>query len=274
MALLTGSKVGVTLDGTPILRELDFDIPAGEWTGLIGPNGSGKTTLLRAINGLVAYEGSLQLDGREIRYWSPRALARRMAFVRQSTPLSFDFRVDELVMLGRAPHKGWLDTNSAADRSHVQQALERVDLLPLADRSVLSLSGGERQRVFLAQALVQQADVLLLDEPTTHLDVHYQFAFLEVVHEMVREGRTVIAVFHDLELAARYADRLLVMHQGQLHRTGTPTEVLTSDLLASIFRMKATVDHGTGDGPSIRYHAALPANGASAYAQTESHTSS
>ena len=257
MALLSGQQVCVTLDGTPIVHDVDFDVDAGSWTGLIGPNGSGKTTLLRAMSGLVPYTGSLQVDGQEVRAWSPRALARRMAFVRQSTPLSFDFRVDELVMLGRAPHKGWLDRYAAGDRAHVQEALARVDLDGLADRSVLSLSGGERQRVFLAQALVQQADILLLDEPTTHLDVHYQFAFLEVVREMVADGCTVIAVFHDLELAARHADRLLVMHEGRLRHRGAPADVLTPTVLAQVFRMKAAVEHTPDNALAIRYKASL-----------------
>lgn len=257
MALLSGQQVCVTLDETPIVHDVTFGVAAGSWTGLIGPNGSGKTTLLRALSGLVPYTGSLKLDGDEVRAWSPRALARRMAFVRQSTPLSFDFRVDELVMLGRAPHKGWLDSYAASDRAHVHEALARVDLDGLAHRSVLSLSGGERQRVFLAQALVQQADILLLDEPTTHLDVHYQFAFLDVVREMVAEGCTVVAVFHDLELAARHADRLLVMHQGRLRYRGAPAEVLTPSMLAQVFRMKAAVAYTPDNDLAIRYKASL-----------------
>ena len=237
--LLHAEDLHVALDGTPILHGLDFALDAGTWIGLLGPNGSGKTTLLRAISGVLPYEGSLTLAGRPVRAWKPREMARQVAFVRQATPLSFDFAVEELVLLGRTPHKGWLERYGPTDRSAVAHALARVDLAGFSRRSVLSLSGGERQRVFLAQALVQEADLLLLDEPTTHLDVHYQFEFLNVVRNLVNAGRTVVAVFHDLELAARYADTLLVLQQGRMAATGAPAHVLTEALLAEVFRMEA-----------------------------------
>jgi iron complex transport system ATP-binding protein len=243
----------VALDGTEILHGLQFEVASGTWIGLLGPNGSGKTTLLRTVAGLLPYAGTLLLDGRPVRDWSARAMARRVAFVRQSTPLSFDFSVEELVLLGRSPHKGWLERYGGDDRTSVQEALARVDLSGFARRSVLSLSGGERQRVFLAQALVQEADVLLLDEPTTHLDVHYQFEFLNVVRDLVATGRTVIAVFHDLELAARYADHLLVLDQGCLVADGPSPAVLTTSLLADVFRMRARLEATDGDGVRIHY---------------------
>ncbi len=255
MPFVEGCNVSVQLGGNPILKSVSFDIEEGSWTGLIGPNGSGKTTLLRAMSGLIPHRGTLTLEGRDISAWTPRELARRMAFVRQSTPLSFDFRVEELVMLGRSPHKGWLEQNGKEDYEHVHAALERVDLEDLAHRSVLSLSGGERQRVFLAQALVQEADVLLLDEPTTHLDVRYQFDFMRVVEEMVDDGCTVIAVFHDLELAARHSDQLLVMHDGQLTESGPPKQILRPDLLARVFRVEADVYHPEDELLTIRYRA-------------------
>lgn len=247
MSLLAADTLRVALDGQLILRDLSFEIEAGSWVGLLGPNGSGKTTLLRAVSGLLAYEGKLRLEDRPVRDWSPRALARRMAFVRQSPTLTFDFSVEELVLLGRAPHKNWLQSYSARDRAHAHEALATVDLEGFADRSVLSLSGGEMQRVFLAQALVQEADLLLLDEPTAHLDVHYQFAFMDRVKALVNAGRTVFAVFHDLELAARYADRLLILHHGRLAADGLPADVLTPALIASVFRMDASVKR-TVDG--------------------------
>ncbi len=247
MPLITSHQLRVALDGTPILHDLTFAVEPGTWVGLLGPNGSGKTTLLRAVGGLLPYAGALTLAGRPVQAWKPQEMARQVAFVRQSTPLSFDFTVEELVLLGRSPHKGWLERHTRTDRAEVRQALARVDLDGFARRSVLSLSGGERQRVFLAQALVQQADLLLLDEPTTHLDVHYQFEFLNVVRELVQAGRTVVAVFHDIEQAARYADHLLVLDRGRLAADGPPREVLTEALLASVFRMQAHLDT-TADG--------------------------
>lgn len=242
MPLIHAHHLNVALDATPILHDVSFAVERGTWVGLLGPNGSGKTTLLRTLNGLLSYEGTLTLHNRPIYAWKPRDLAQTMAVVRQSTPLSFDFTVEELVLLGRAPHKSWLDRTTRHDGDLVQQALARVDLEGFARRSVLSLSGGERQRVFLAQALVQSADVLLLDEPTTHLDVHYQFGFLSVVRDLVTAGRTVIAVFHDLEQAARFSDHVLVLNHGRLVASGTPNTVLTPDLLSNVFRMQAQVD--------------------------------
>ena len=240
--MITAHQLRVALDGTPILRDLDFEVEAGSWVGLLGPNGSGKTTLMRTLNGLLPYEGTLALIQRPIHAWKAQALARQVAFLRQSTPISFDFTVEELVLLGRSPHKGWLERYTHEDRHRVTRALARVDMEGFARRSVLSLSGGERQRVFLAQALVQESDVLLLDEPTTHLDVHHQFEFLNLVRDLVEAGRTVVAVFHDIELAARYADHLLVLDEGRLAATGPPAAVLTEALLASVFRMQARLD--------------------------------
>lgn len=247
MALLTTDCVSVTLDDQRILHDLSFEIAPGTWVGLLGPNGSGKTTLLRAISGVLPYEGELLLEGRSIQDWSPRSLAQRVAFVRQSPTLTFDFTVLDLVLLGRAPHKRWLQSYNDYDRHLARKALAQVELDGFGDRSVLSLSGGELQRVFLAQALVQEADFLLLDEPTAHLDVHYQFAFMDQVQELVDRGRTILSVFHDLELAARYAERLLVLNAGQLVADGAPPEVLTPKLIASVFRMKASV-HRAVDG--------------------------
>lgn len=251
--LLTAHDVHVALAGQPILSALGFSVEAGTWVGLVGPNGSGKTTLLRAIGGALPYRGRLVLDGTSIAAWPPRALARRLAFVRQSPALAFDFSVEELVRLGRAPHKGWLEPYRAHDRALVHRALAQVDLGGFAQRSVLTLSGGEMQRAFLAQALVQEADVLLLDEPTAHLDVHYQFAFLQQVRRLVDEGCTVIAVFHDLEQAARHADHLLMLSRGRLTADGPPAEVLTPPRIADVFRMDAQV-HRAADGTlAIRY---------------------
>lgn len=247
MPLLVAKDLRVALDEQPILRGLSFEVAAGTWTGVLGPNGSGKTTLLRAISGLLPYAGTLAFDGRPIDAWPARALARRLAFVRQSPSLTFDFTVADLVLMGRSPHKSWLQSYSSRDRERMQEALAHVELNGFADRSILSLSGGELQRVFLAQALVQEADALLLDEPTAHLDVHYQFTFMDQVRELVAHGRTILAVFHDLERAAQYADRLLVLHKGQLVADGAPAEVLTPELIAAVFRMQADVQR-TLDG--------------------------
>lgn len=254
MALLTAHQFSVSLDDQPILQNISFDVAAGTWVGLLGPNGSGKTTLLRAISGVLPYAGTLQFDGQAVSTWSSRDLARRLAFVRQSPSLAFDFSVEELVRLGRAPHKRWLQSYTARDHQMVRDALAQVELDGFADRSVLALSGGEMQRVFLAQALVQEADLLLLDEPTAHLDIHYQFAFMEQVHTLVNRGCTVIAAFHDLELAARYADHLLLLDEGRLVADGPPSAVLTPARIADVFRMDASVETRPDGSMRIDYH--------------------
>ncbi len=251
--MVEASGLQVILGGRTILDELTFQIPAGSFVGLLGPNGSGKTTLIRTISGVLPYSGQLFLEGRPLQRWPRRALARRVAVVRQAPTLAFDFTVEDIVLMGRAPHKGWLEPFTAADRARVRAALTAVDLTDAAHRLIHTLSGGEQQRVFLAQALAQEADLLLLDEPTAHLDVHYQFELLERIRSLVAEGRTVVAVFHDLALAARYADRLLVLHQGRLVADGPPDEVLTEDLIARVFRMKARIHYLADGTPCIQY---------------------
>lgn len=253
VALLSVDHIGVTLDGHQILQDISFDVPAGSWIGLLGPNGSGKTTLLRAIGGHLPFEGHIELFDRPLEEWGIQERARRLAFVRQAPTLTFDFTVEDLVLLGRSPHRSWLESYQLSDRDRVREALAQVDLEGFASRSVLSLSGGEMQRVFLAQALVQEADLLLLDEPTAHLDVHYQFSFMQQVHSQVTEGRTVLAVFHDLELAARYADRLLVLKDGRLWASGPPVSVLTPECIAEVFGMRAQIDQRPDGALRIDY---------------------
>ena len=249
-ALLRAAGLSVTLGRTPTLQDVSFTLESGTLVGLVGPNGSGKTTLLRAICGLLPYQGSLRLRNQEVSTWKARALAQHVAFVRQGAQLSFDFTVREMVLLGLSPHKRLLEHTSNSDHQRAQVALDRVDLSGFEGRSMLSLSGGERQRVYLAQALVQNAELLLLDEPTTHLDVHHQHGFLQLVSTLVDSGRAGLAVFHDLELAARYCSHLLVLSGGRLVAQGPPQDTITEALLASVFQMRATVD-GTG-GPALR----------------------
>jgi iron complex transport system ATP-binding protein len=256
--LIEASGLRVALGGTPILEDMSFTVEPGTWTGLLGPNGSGKTTLLRTIAGLLEYAGTLHLDGKPVSGWTRRALAQRLAFVRQSHAIAFDFRVLDLVLLGRAPHKSLLSVYNHEDEEHAQDALRRVDLEGLAERSFQSLSGGEQQRVFLAQALVQEADILILDEPTTYLDVHHQYEFLGHVRTLVDAGKTVIGAFHDLELAARFSDGLLVLERGRLAATGTPEAVLTRELLARVFRMEADVSATEQGHLRIAFAAPLP----------------
>jgi len=258
MSVISASKLNVSLSGTPIIRGVGFNIEQGSFTGILGPNGSGKTTILRTLAGLIPFTGSLLLEQKPIESWSARALAQRLAFVRQSHAIPFDFKVEELILLGRSPHKQLLSSYDQSDTKLVQNALRLVDMSGFAARSYSSLSGGEQQRVFLAQALVQEADILLLDEPTTYLDVHHQFEFLHHVRSLVDTGKTVVGAFHDLELAARFCDHLIVFSEGLVAADGSPKDVLDAELLASVFRMNATVYHTRED--SLRIHYETPLN--------------
>lgn len=251
--IIRTSELHVALGGKDVLRGLSVRIPDGAMVGLVGPNGSGKTTFLRTIAGLLPYRGSVVFDDREIIEWPRRDLARRLAFVRQFQSLPFDFSVEELVLLGRTPHKGWLEPYDETDLSRVESSLSDLEVLKFRNRSVQEVSGGELQRVLLAQALVQETDVLLLDEPTAHLDVHHQFSFLAAVRRQTRNRRAIIAVFHDLELAARFADYLIVLNEGKCAMAGAPREVFTPDLLDAVFRMEAVVNEGPDGALRINY---------------------
>ena len=256
MPVLTAKDLSVALDGRRVLEEVSFEVDAGERIALVGPNGSGKTTLLRAITGLIRYDGLLALDGREVRDGPPRERARAVALVRQQADLAVDFTVEETVAFGRAPHLGWTEALRPADHERVAVALDALDLGALAGRPVTHLSGGEQQRTLLAQALAQDAPLLLLDEPTAHLDVRHQLDLLNRVTALAEAGRTVIAALHDLELAARFADRLWVLAAGRLVADGLPDVVLSPDLLRDVFGVEAEVEAGP-DGVRVRYLSAV-----------------
>ena len=251
--MYTAQKLSVSIGNQPILTDVNFSVKARTLTGIVGPNGSGKSTLLRALSGALPYTGSLLLDGNEIRSWNRKALARRVAVLQQQTSVYFDFTVVDFVLLGRLPHKGWLERDHASDRQIVDEVLENLELSSLRHRSLFSLSGGERQRVLLAQALVQQTDILILDEPTTHLDVYHQFELLSRVKSEIDLGKTVIAVFHDLSLALRFADDVLALQNGRLAALGPAHDTLTPELIRSVFRMEATLAGSDLSSSHIHY---------------------
>ncbi len=254
---IAAEALHVQLGGRTVLADLRFEVAPGQFTALIGPNGSGKTTLLRATGGLLPYAGSLTLAGREVAAWPARELARTLAFVRQSAVVSFDFTVREFVALGRTPHRPWLGGSSPAEQGKVDVLLDALDLTGYADAPATRLSGGEQQRLFLAQALAQETDVLLLDEPTLHLDLYHQYDLMRRLEALVASGKSILAVVHDLALAARFADRLLVLQDGRLASAGSPAEVLTPALIADVFRMRADVALDAAQRPTIQFHHTL-----------------
>jgi cobalamin transport system ATP-binding protein len=220
--------VSVELGRARVVDGVDAEVAAGEWISLIGPNGAGKSTLLRAVAGLVPYEGSIELGGDEVSRLARREVAQRLAYVPQAPLLPPGMRVSEYVLLGRTPHIGAFSAESAHDLEAAWHALERLDLGALAHRPLATLSGGEQQRAVLARALAQETPFLVLDEPTTSLDIGRQQQVFELVAGLREHGElTVLSAMHDLTLAAQYADRLLLLSRGRLVAAGVPEEIAT-----------------------------------------------
>jgi iron complex transport system ATP-binding protein len=243
---LAFSELRVHLGGATILDGVSGSAEAGEWVALIGPNGAGKTTLLRAVAGLVAAHGRVELGGEPAEALGRRELARRVALVPQLPQTPPELTVAEYVLLGRTPHLGYFASETRADLAAADGALARLDLLHLAERRLGTLSGGERQRAVLARALAQEPSVLLLDEPTSALDIGRQQQALELVDALRREdGLTVLSAMHDLTLAGLYADRLVLLDRGRVVASGAPREVLTEELIESVYGAAVTVvDNG------------------------------
>ena len=227
--------VAVDLGTTRALGGVSFAVARGEWVALIGPNGAGKTTALRAMAGLVDYDGSIRLDGEEVRSLPRRRVARLVALVPQLPERPPELTVAEYVLLGRTPHLGYLAAERAIDRKAAARALDRLELAPFADRALGSLSGGELQRAVLARALAQEADTLLLDEPTSALDLGRQQQALDLVHGLREEGLTILSTMHDLTLAGQYADRLVLLDHGAVVAEGAAGDVLSAENVASYY---------------------------------------
>ena len=247
MSRLTATGIGVTYDGTQAVVDVDLEVAAGEWVAIVGPNGAGKTSLLRALAGTIPYRGAVALDGIEMSSLPRRVAARRRAVVAQRSTLPDGMVVSDYVLLGRTPHLGYLGVESDRDVEISLGALRRLAAAGLADRRLGSLSGGERQRVVLARALAQEADVLLLDEPTTSLDVGNAQQVLELVDELrLERGMAVVAAIHDLTLAGQYADRLVLLDRGRVVAQGTPEEVLTEEGVAGFSGARVSIVRGPG----------------------------
>jgi iron complex transport system ATP-binding protein len=240
---LAAESVSLAYDDRVVVRDLDLQLADGSFTAIVGPNGCGKSTLLRALGRLLRpLEGRVLLDGRAIARTPTREVARVLGLLPQTPVAPEGLTVGDLVARGRHPHQSWLRQWSRDDEAAVAEALSWTDMADLADRPVDELSGGQRQRAWISMALAQGTDLLLLDEPTTYLDLSHQIDVLELVARLHAErGRTVVVVLHDLNLAARYAQRLVAMDDGALVASGAPEEVLTEQLLADVFDLEARV---------------------------------
>jgi iron complex transport system ATP-binding protein len=227
-----------------VVHNISLTVYKGEWLSILGANGSGKSTLLRLISRILAPRlGMVLLDGKSIHTQSAQTIAQQLALLPQQQMIPSGLTVEQLVSLGRAPHQPWWQWElSPTDRQQVRLALESTGLIQYGDRPVETLSGGERQRAFLALALAQAPQVLLLDEPTTYLDLRYQLELLELLKQLnQQQGITIVTVLHDLNLAARFSDRLALLKQGQRYDLGPPAAVLTPANLAAIFGITAAI---------------------------------
>lgn len=243
MNMLEAEKLVFSASGRNIIEDLSLQVPAGDVLAIIGPNGAGKSTLLKMLTGqLTPSDGAVRLQGEAVHSLAPSAMAKVLAYVPQGPQAPPDILVRELVSYGRHPHRAWYMGSRAEDAEAVERALERTGLLDLAKRPVGLLSGGERQRAWLALALAQQPQVLLLDEPTTFLDVCHQFELLDLLRRLNEEDNlTVVLVLHEINHALRYAKRVAVVKDGRLAALGSPWDVVTPELLRQVFRVQGEV---------------------------------
>jgi len=250
---LEASGVGFAYrGGRPVLRDVSLAVAPGEVVGLLGPNGSGKSTLLRILSGVLhGYRGSVRVDGEELPRIPRRRLARTIAAVPQEATIAFPWTALEIVLMGRHPHLEGLAFESAEDVELARQALRRCNAEELAARSVLELSAGERQRVVFARALAQQPRALLLDEATSFLDVGHQVELFDVVRALAEDGVAVLAALHDLNLAAEYCDRIVLLRQGAVEASGPTAEVFTYANLTRVYETEVYVDRNDLTGALI-----------------------
>lgn len=225
--------VSFNIEEKRIISDIFFQAKPGQITGIIGPNGSGKSTLLKNIYRVhKPDEGKIMLDHEEMADMSVKKTAQKMAVVSQDSSGLFDFSVREIVLMGRAPHKKMLESDTQEDGNIADEALQKVGMAEHSNRSITTLSGGEKQRVIVARALAQQASILMLDEPTNHLDIHHQLQLMDLVQTL---NVTVVTALHDLNIAAGYCDLIYVMNHGEIVTYGTPEEVLTKATLHDVF---------------------------------------
>ncbi len=257
--------VSFRYDQAWVLREVSLEVERGGFLGILGPNGSGKTTLLNLVDGILSpREGRVFLEGEDAATLDRDELARRVAVVPQDSPLIFPFTVQEIVLMGRTPHLGRWRFEGQRDFEIARDAMKRTGTLPLAGRPMSELSGGERQRVLIARALAQEPRILLLDEPTSNLDIHHQLAFFSLVEDLNRtRGLTVVAVSHDINLASLYCRRIALLKDGAVCGEGRPEDIITEESIRDVFGAPVRVDRHPETGrpriTPIRHH--LPERG-------------
>ncbi len=243
--ILKVNDVSFDYSGSIVIEDISFSVPPGEVLGILGPNGCGKTTLLKILNrNIKSPTGDVSIEGQGITDMSKRDIAQKIAVVPQNNEISFSFTVTDIVMMGRMPNLERFQNESEEDLRIVFDSMEKTNIIGFADRFINQLSGGERQRVIIARALAQQPKILLMDEPTLHLDVNHQLEVLDLVHDLSRdEGLTVVLVSHDLSLVARYCDKVILIHDHNILAAGDVKEVLTDENMRKVFKIEAHLDY-------------------------------
>ncbi len=239
-AIIKAQNIYVSINDKEIVHNLSLEIPEGKVTAIIGPNGCGKSTTLKALSRILPYRGSVTFKDKEMSSLSQREFAKCLAILTQSPQAPSDLTVNDLVEMGRFPHRSFLGRAGKDDKEHVEWALAQTGVTAMRSRLLNTLSGGERQRAWIAMALAQRPEVLLLDEPTTYLDICHQLEIMQLIVRLNQElGLTVVMVVHDLNHAIMYADHVVVVKAGELMTSGAPRDIITADLLADVFRVKA-----------------------------------
>ena len=261
MSDFTVRSLSVRYDGAQrdALHDVSIDVPRSSLLAVLGPNGSGKSTLLKAMLGAIPTDaGTIHFDGVPVADWPRRELARHIGVVPQGEEITFPITVRELVAMGRYPYQRPLQAETEDDRSAIAAALDRCECADLAARYVTTLSGGERQRARIARALAQQPDTLVLDEPTTSLDVHHEMEIFHLLRDLADSGATVLLVTHNLNLAARFADRILLLDEGRVAAAGAPRDVLDAATISRVYRWPVAVVPHAGTGPDAGTPQVIP----------------
>lgn len=244
MNIINGNNIEIAYEKNIIIKGIDIEIKKGEILTILGTNGCGKSTLLKAISKVIPYrEGDIFLEGEIIYNIKSKEFAKKLAFVSQNNEIPEDITVKDFIKYGRTPHKKWYEILNQEDEKIVEWAMEICKIKKFENRKVMSLSGGERQKVWIAMVLAQKTSVLLLDEPTTYLDICHQFEIMELVKELNKKlGITIIMVLHDLNQASQYSDRVLILKDGKKYAEGITKDVLTTELVREVYRVESEIE--------------------------------
>lgn len=244
MNIIEVSNLKFGYDKNLILNDISLNIVKGSFVSLIGPNGSGKSTLLKHFNGLYNGDsGTVKVDGKEVKKYKSRDLAKKIAFVSQNTNIDYEFTVEDIVLMGRHPYKNRFEKENKHDFEIVKNALIDTNTLHLKDRLITELSGGERQRVIIAKAIAQNPEIIILDEPTSSLDINHQIEILKLLKKFnIENGTTIVLVIHDINLATRYSDEIIILKDGSILGKGNPLEVITKENIETAYTLKVAIE--------------------------------